>query len=546
MCSIVGLIDKRSKNVSSRLKQMLELTEHRGPDGSGIAIGTSCKRADALEDIDVKALKGSSGIGHSRLRITGESGIQPLCDCTERFILAFNGEIWNYKEIRKDLIRNGHFFITDSDGEVIVHLVEEAMKGSDSLLEVVSETYRELDGEFAFVVFDSKENVFVLARDHVGIKQLYYGENDDYIGFCSEKKPLWNLGLDTIRVLPGELIEMKPESSNAFSIRKNIENVLVKNDVSITEEMEALKTYKTSLYDAVEKRVRGQDRIGIIFSGGVDSVVIAQIVQLLGKDVICYTSGFAESTDVINSRKVAEDVGFILRVNELSEEKIDAELPKIITAIESSNHLQVDVAIPIYFAVKLAKEDGVRVMLTGQGADELFAGYPWYPKVLEEKGDIELVNSLWNDIKHLYKDTLEREDKITMYHSIELRIPYLDPTVIKSSMAVSTDLKIRNNTLKYLHRKLANEVGLPDYISWRPKEAAQHGSNVHDALKKVISKRKELLKDSPEDDLIIKKRPQEELGSAYRYSSHKVYAEDEENRGIQYVLDRIGVEAGIF
>jgi asparagine synthase (glutamine-hydrolysing) len=539
MCSIVGLINKKGGDVSTILKEMLELTEHRGPDGVGIAIGTNVEIEDSLEELNVNNLEGESGLGHSRLRITGLSGIQPIYGCRKRFALGFNGEIWNYKKLRKDLMALGHVFKTDSDSEVIVHLVEEKYKHSSSLVEAVSRTVSKIDGEYAFVVFDVINQTFTLVRDPVGVKQLYYGENSMYIGFCSEKKPLWNLNLPSTRVLPGDIVEIKITqyfNKNKFNIYEGKQ--LERNAIEIFNERVALKAYKKALFAAVEKRVRDQNEVGIIFSGGVDSVVIAYIARQLGTDITCYTSGFRESSDVINSKKVAEEMGFKLKVDELTKGKIDRELKNIITAIESTDHLQIDVAIPIFFAVQLAKEDGIRVMLTGQGADELFAGYPWYPTILTEQGPNILTESLWSDIKNLYKDTLEREDKILMYHSIELRVPYLDPEVIEIAMSISENLKIKNNVVKYIHRKFAADLGTPSFISWRPKEAAQHGSNVHNALKNIIEEKKEDILSQTIPSGKIENKDADKLGSAYRYV-HDVYSNNED---IQKVLDVIGAE----
>lgn len=543
MCSIAGLIDRGGEDIGDRLKEMLELTAHRGPDGSGIVIGTGVEKAESVEELNLESLEGSSGFGHSRLRITGTTGTQPLYGCDKRFLLGFNGEIWNYKKLREDLEVADHIFETDSDSEVVVHLVEERYKHTYSFIDAVSEAIRELDGEYAFIVLDMADKTFALVRDPVGVKQLYYGENSEHIGFCSEKKPLWNLNLRPERVLPGEIVEIKTDESHKNYYFENYDkNELEENDIEIYDESVALEKYGRVILDAVGKRVREQRKIGIIFSGGVDSVMVAQIAKELGADITCYTSGFPESSDVINAKKVAQELEFELRVNELTEEKINHELENIITAIESTNHLQVDVAIPVFFAVKLAREDGIRVMLTGQGADELFAGYPWYPDVLTEKGADALNESLWNDIKNLHKETLEREDKITMYHSIELRVPYLDPEVIRVAMSISEELKIKENEVKYVHRKLADVVGVPTFISWRPKEAAQHGSSVHNALKKVIERKKKgvsMRKIRAED---IRNKTGEKLGSAYRYS-HDVYADDED---IQDVLDRIGAEIGVY
>jgi asparagine synthase (glutamine-hydrolysing) len=542
MCSIAGLIDKTGKDVSAPLKQMLELTEHRGPDGCGVAIGTSIEKGKDVKHLDVKE-RGSVGVAHSRLKITGETGTQPLCDCNEDLILSFNGEIWNYKNIRRMLRKHGHEFHTDSDSEAVIHLVEDKREGASSFIAAVARATHELDGEYAFVVWDQRKKRFAMVRDPAGIKQLYYGENDKHIAFCSEKKPLWELGIEPKRVLPGNIVEIGLDGKGReYNIKKLAGNSLEQPDISITNQKTALKEYKQALYDAVWKRVEGHEKIGVIFSGGVDSVVVAQVAKQLAPNVICYVSGYPDSTDVKNAKKAAKAMGLELKVAELNAKKIDADLENIMAAIESTNHLQVDVAIPIFFAVKMAKEDGIRVMLTGQAADELFAGYSWYPEVLKQMGTDYLNQGLWEDITNLYKDTLEREDKITMYHSIELRVPFLDPEVIETAMSMSMNLKIAKGEVKYIHRKLAEKIGVPKFLAWRPKEAAQHGSNVHDELKKVLKKRKKKLKIPKKTKKTLRsKEKSEKLGSVYRYevAGDEDIASYKKDEDYQKVLDQI-------
>ncbi len=498
-----------------------------------MVIGGCVRKGKNLQGLRADDVPGNSGMGHLRLKITGTLGTQPLFGCKKRFALGFNGEIWNYKSLRKELELCGHIFEVDSDSEVIVHLIEENYRESGSFSESVIRTMNVLDGEWAFAVIDTARKKAILARDPVGIKQLYYGSDTKYISFSSEKKPLFKLGLKPHRVMPGNIVEVNFDTDyveNDFKTHDAVE--LSQTDVGIFNEGTALGMYKKALFEAVEKRIADQSHVGIIFSGGVDSVLIA---HLLGVNITCYASGASNSSDLLAARRVAGDLGFKLRESLITEEKIAANLENIISAIESTDHLQVDVAIPIYFAVELAKEDGIRVMLTGQGADELFAGYPWYREILEKNGHEMLNQSLWNDIKHLYKDTLEREDKITMFHSVELRVPFLDPTVIKSAMSISEDLKIKDGWGKHIHRKFAEITGVPKYAAWRQKEAAQHGSDSHKKLDSVLRQKQFLVK----SDLPLIEH--EKLGSAYRYN-HDVY---QHNKDIQLVLNHIGFKLGL-
>lgn len=142
----------------------------------------------------------------------------------------------------------------------------------------------------------------------------------------------------------------------------------------------------------------------------------------------------------------------------------------------------------MYLAAKGASEDGIKVMFTGQGADELFAGYWWYKEVVSEDRFLKLHNKLWEDIDLLYDDTLEREDKVTMAHSVELRVPYLDRNVVQCAMRISPRLKIKNgedSVRKWVHRRVAAILGVPHYTAYRGKDMAQSGSGVHSLIKKV-------------------------------------------------------------
>ncbi|HID42164.1 MAG TPA: hypothetical protein EYP30_00025 [Archaeoglobaceae archaeon] len=166
-------------------------------------------------------------------------------------------------------------------------------------------------------------------------------------------------------------------------------------------------------------------------------------------------------------------------------------IPEVIEAIEDSLFGQIEVAIPIYISVEMAHEDGLKVMLTGQGADELFAGYPWYRTIVEKDGYNSLKRYMVGDVLNLYRETLEREDKITMVNAVELRVPYLDPKVIKIAMQIDDKLKIRSpkdELEKLIHMELAKRIRIPADLAERPKKAAQHGSGIHEAILVVAQK----------------------------------------------------------
>jgi asparagine synthase (glutamine-hydrolysing) len=184
----------------------------------------------------------------------------------------------------------------------------------------------------------------------------------------------------------------------------------------------------------------------------------------------------------------------------------------------------------MYMAAKMAAEDGIRVMYTGQAADELFAGYPWYSDVLKEWGYLRLHEQLWEDLNYLYDDTLEREDKLTMSHSIELRAPYLDRDVIRTAMRISPRLKIQGSSdelRKRVHRQAAVELGVPPFLAFRVKDPAQSGSGIHQIIETIARTQNVAL-----DKELVTENIKIDKGSLYRYG-RGVYGEEASRDYIQ-------------
>lgn len=496
MCGIVGILNKKGGNAVPLVETMLSCLACRGPDGAGIATAGRIIQADSVDGILGHDLQSSNiALGHVRLAIVGGTcGQQPFRSRNGRFIVEHNGEIYNYKELRKKL-NKVHEFITETDSEVIVHLLEDHYTRTGNLLTAIKRTVLELDGVYAIVVKDEETGVIALVRDVMGVRQLYYGENEYLIGFASERKALWKIGLKepTMRVHPGCAVMIDPNGS--FKEHIVAKPILNQEKIIFKTYKSAVDAYKKILISSMKKRTQDFDRVGIIFSGGIDSVIIAWLAKKMVREVICYTGGIKGSSDIAFARKVAKKLNMKLRVNELTYEEVEKMIPEVINTIEDNNAGQVEVAIPVYAAVKLAHEDGIKVMFSGQAADELFGGYSWYGKIVGKDGDeggySALRRYMNEDIKLLYKETLEREDKITMAHSIEMREPFLDLKLIKLSKQIDLRLNVRGISDKFgkqVHRKLAQELGIPREIAYRSKEAAQHGSGIHQVIDIIARK----------------------------------------------------------
>jgi asparagine synthase (glutamine-hydrolysing) len=520
MCGIAGILSKNGQNVVPLVGSMLHCMVNRGPDGAGLVADDQIIKSDSISSIglQLQKLSGATALGHTRLAIVGGTcGAQPFSSCDGRIVMEHNGEIYNYKQIREKLARR-HKFATMTDSEVIVHLIEDHLRKS-SLLGAIKKTVMELDGVYAIAIQDKGTGEIVLVRDRIGVRQLYYADTSKFVAFASERKALWKIGIrePTRCILPGSALFISRDGRlQSFQVADPIPQ---KARIIHRTMASAVEAYRKTLVGAMKKRTQDFQRIGIIFSGGIDSVLIAYLAAKMVPEVICYTCGVAGSSDIANARNIADRLDLKLKVCELDQEEVERLIPEVMNVIEDNNAGQVEVALPVYGAVRLAHQDGIKVMLTGQGADELFGGYPWYAKVAEKEGYRMLRRHMIEDLLLLYKETLEREDKITMAHSIELREPFLDSEVIRVALAISLRLNIRgahDSFGKHVHRKLAQRLGIPKDIAYRMKEAAQHGSGMHGMLD-AIAKKHGFNDFAIPNNYLEELKMRERVGSSQRY-----------------------------
>ncbi len=433
MCGIAGAAGKNSEVL---VKKMLEAIKHRGPDGCGTY---------SLGDIT---------LGNVLLKITGDR-TQPLHNGGA---LTYNGEIYNFHEIAEKL-----HLKTDSDSETLFKLI--GSTGAEAAI-------RELDGDYAFTY--TKDGEILLARDTVGVKPLYYGDIGDIFAFASEKKSLLSIGINEIFALkPGHMLSYRSGRLTEKKVTGFITGERI-NDESTASE---------ALFNAIERVVKKRiyNPCALAFSGGLDSSLLAA----LNREAELYSVGMAGSHDVRQTKRAADLLGSNnkLHLHELTMEEVESALPDIMRATESSDPLKVSIATPLFFASKDAHNDGIRVMLSGQGADELFAGYKRY----ESMNFNELESALRNDLDNIAANNLERDDAVTMANAVELRVPYLDKEVVELALRIAPQLKIHNGVRKYILRLAAAKL-LPEELTWKEKKAAQYSSGVYSALEKLAKK----------------------------------------------------------
>lgn len=444
MCGICGIWNRKDEN---KLDSMMKKIKHRGPDDNGMIISSN------------------SALGHVRLSIMDpESGKQPIYNEDKTKAVIANGEIYNYPALKGEL-KNKHNVITGNDSEALVHLYE------DYSYECVNY----LDGMFAFCIAD--KNKIYMARDYIGIKPLYYIESDNNsFYFSSEMKNLLDI--------PGEIKEFPPgtwyHSDHGFN---KFYSVPIPEQDDSVEESVYIKRLCSELKNAILKRLMSDVPLGSFLSGGLDSSIISAVTAEHITPLHTFSVGTKGSRDLHAARIVSEHIGSIHHEYIITLDEVIEKLPEIIYYLESFDQDLVRSAIPCYFTSRLAS-DYVKVILTGEGADELFGGYTYYKDIDNDALSAELRRS----VSSLHNINLQRVDRLTMAHSIEGRVPFLDKELIKLGLSIPSEYKLTGNPLieKNILRK-AFEDYLPHEIVWRKKEQFDEGSGITELVEKNIT-----------------------------------------------------------
>ncbi len=237
------------------------------------------------------------------------------------------------------------------------------------------------------------------------------------------------------------------------------------------------------LHDLLVKSIKkmiGNLKFGVLFSGGLDSYLIAHIARVLDANVELFCSGFEGTRDITNAINGAEMIDLPLHIYELDLEEVKEYLPKILFAIEEPNPVNLSIAIPLFFSIRLAKKKSVKIILSGQGSDEIFGGYAKYEKIVKQWGYGKLHERLWQDVLKIADRNLQRDDAASMANAVEIRAPFLDLELLKYAMTVPPEYKIKksnsNYIRKYILRSVAKSLNIPKDVVNRSKVAAQYGS----------------------------------------------------------------------
>ena len=471
MCGIVAVLDIASGDVTKLRSQVLKMSDklrHRGPDWSGIYTGE-------------KAI-----LAHERLSIVDpQLGGQPLKSKDGKIILTVNGEIYNHLAIREQL-KGEYEFQTGSDCEVILALYRK--KGIHFL--------EDLNGIFAFVLYDEEKDEYLVARDPIGVIPLYIGtDNAGHIMVASELKALEGYAVHYEPFLPGHYYYSKEKKQVRWYVRDWMEYDAVKdNPVDISD-------LKRSLEAAVQRQLMSDVPYGVLLSGGLDSSIISAIAKKYAAKRIendsktdawwpqlhSFAVGLKGAPDLKAAKKVADYIGTVHHeINYTVQEGLDA-IRNVIYYIETYDVTTVRASTPMYLLARVIKSMGIKMVLSGEGADEVFGGYLYFHKAPDAKAFHE---ETVRKIGKLYLYDCLRANKSLSAWGVEGRVPFLDKEFLDVAMRLNPEAKMSPG--KVIEKKILREAFsdmLPDEVVWRQKEQFSDGVGYSwiDSLKQLTS-----------------------------------------------------------
>lgn len=520
MCPICGIVSRNDEDVSRQISSMMgTLGSNISAEAWLVSQGVSHRWPGDVQSIRSQAL------GQVSFATREQVSEGPGFGIGGKLSVIYEGNLYNSDNLRLSLASKQKP-ASGSTAEIVASLLAERYQGN--LVDALKQVSPMLDGEFYLAASDGKQ--VVLMRDFAGLRPAFYAENNRLFGFASRKTALWEIGLHNVRPLRAGMVASFGKDGiildEAYPLSKmNIQ-------VTITDLAGAVDSYCALLKAAVDKRLSNVKRVAALVSGGVDSCLIAKLVSdmsaMRGIEVTIYTAGVEGATDIKYAERFAQELGLKHNVRRLSQDEIESYIPQVAAAVEERDLVQIEAGIGIYAAVEMASQDGLKVIFSGQGPDELWGGYTWYPQVIAKDGYDGLLQNMWGDLERADVETFDRENRIAMAHGVEKVFPYADIEVVKLAMSVSPHLKItsaEDRVGKHPHREAAKRLGLPAQYADRSKDAAQHGTGIHGTLDAIARKNgftPELVEHVGYDSDEVS---QEKLASSTRYGY--LYAEKE-------------------
>lgn len=460
MGAIVAVINKNGENAAEQAVAMLKTLSHIDAEAFGIASSSTVKIEKTAEKLANASVNSPLIIGHVFSKIISADKPQPVK--LENATLVFEGR--NYQTPLENAAETFAKKIQDNPTEKAVRLINET------------------DGDFTFAIAEKER--LLAGRDPLGIRPLYLGKNEHLMALASERKALRKIGIENAYPFPPGKLLIANKRDFEFLHAKT----LTRQKASNITIQEASETIKTVLKSSVTDRVAGIDKIAVAFSGGLDSSLIAILAKKANVEVHLIHVSLESQPETEHAKKVAEELELPIHVYTYNADDVKETMEKALWLTEEPNPLKVSIGIPMCWAAEKTAKMGFKVLLAGQGADELFGGYKRYATAYATHGEKKTEEMMFNDVLTINEANVERDFKICDFHGVELRLPFLTYDMVGFAIKLPLKLKIAlpdDGMRKLVLRHAAKSFGLPKSVLEKPKKAVQYATGVDKTLRKL-------------------------------------------------------------
>jgi asparagine synthase (glutamine-hydrolysing) len=366
-------------------------------------------------------------------------------------------------------------------------VTQEVVKSSMPFEVQLQSVLEKNEGDYVF--FMLRNEGLVAVRDPLGVQPLYFGENKDVAVFASNRKALWQLGIDDdyVRSFPAGNMCLLTKAGFQF---KPIRTFAYTEAKQVSIDDAALEVQRL-LEQAVKVRVAGLSEVAVAFSGGLDSSLIAYMASKCGVKVDLVHVSLENELETEAAFEASEMLDLPMQVHLFKDSDVENTLPYVVNLVEELDPVKVAIGVPVYWAAQKAQEAGFSVLFAGQGADELFGGYQRYVNEYCRDGSGKVGQTMFNDVVRIQENNLERDQKICINFDVELRLPFCSFDLVRYALGLPVELKFeqkQDSLRKLVLRKVALNLGLPASIVNKPKKAVQYSTGINDAIKRIAQK----------------------------------------------------------
>jgi asparagine synthase (glutamine-hydrolysing) len=466
----VAVLDKEGNNVVDQVLDVLNTLSGRQPSHFGIVSPRKSVFGKSPGILSRQGIESSTAAGYVSSKPMSSSGYEFL-QLNDAGVF-FGGRV--YSPIPKN---------------AILEQVAKEPQHCEALLQTLIQN---VDGDYSFLIL--KEGWIVAGRDPVGIQPLYYGENKSTLAFATNRKALWLLGIEnSISFPPGN---MGFVNRKGFQF-KPIKTLTYTAPVAITLDEAAIKL-QAFLEESIRRRTNDVKEVAVAFSGGLDSSLVAYLAKKLGLKVKLFHVSMENLSGTEEAIEASDELNLPLQVDLFKDSDVEETLPKAVALIEEADPIKASIGLPFYWVAEKAAEARFKVMLAGQGADELFGGYQRYVKEYCKNGSESVRKTMFGDVAKIFESNLERDLKITNHLDVELRLPFATFELSEFALGLPIECKIeqKEDTLrKLVLRKVASNVGMAASLVDRPKKAVQYSTGINDAIKRLAKKQNKTVND---------------------------------------------------